>query len=271
VVDNPTRYPPSFGLDKAYDNLSDVYVAVYRTITGNPAYGILFVGYLGLVMFLLYRRIGRSTGTSYPRQLVWLTAFSFLSLCSTFVVAGLMTDLPVMRRYLIPAFSWPVVIVVLFLGHHLGQRFVAVATVISALLVVALSSSAYALAHNGGLSARFYPAEISCIDDALEKEGLSNGIAQYWDAKYLQQFSRLRLNIAQYLENLDEMKWITSKKYFRDSYDFAVVAEDAEPTYKISSEALMRINGSPKQVVSCGNRSLYIYGKDKLRTTSGKT
>ena len=271
VVENRTRYPPSIGIEKTYANLSDLSVLVQRTATNNPAYGILLIGYLGLVMLLLYGRIGRSTSEDYPRQLTWLAVFSCLSLCSTFVTASLMTDLPVMPRYLIPAFSWPVIIVILFLGHYLGQRFLAVGTVVSALAVVLLTSSSYTLAHNNGLSSRFYPNEISCIDAALEKEGLRNGIAQYWDAKYLQQFSRLDLNVAQHLENLDEMKWITSKRYFRPSYDFAIVSEDAEPAYKISSEALSRINGSPKRVVSCGNRSVYIYGKDKLRTTSGKT
>jgi hypothetical protein len=267
VVENRTRYPPSFGLEKAYGNLADLYTGVQRAITNNPAYGMLLIGYLGLVMFVLYRRIGSAPHKGSSTQLTWLTVFSFLSLCATFVAASLMTDLPVMPRYLIPAFSWPVAIVVLFLGHYLGPRFFAVGTAFSVLAVVALSASSYTLASSNGLSGRFYSSEIACIDDALEKEGLSNGIAQYWDAKYLQQFSRLDLTIAQYLENLEKMEWITSKRYFRDSYDFAIVDEDAEPTYKISSEALMRINGSPKHVVSCGNRSLYIYGKDKLRTT----
>jgi hypothetical protein len=244
-----------------------MYVGVQRAITNNPTYGILLIGYLGLMMLLLYGRIVRSTSKDYPTQLAWLAVFSTLSLCSTVVAASLITDFPVMPRYLIPAFSWPVVIVVLFLGHYLGQRFVAVGTALSLLAVVLLSVSSYKLANNNGLSGRFYSSEISCIDDALEKEGLSNGIAQYWDAKYLQQFSRLNLRIAQYLETLEEMKWITSKRYFRERYDFAIISEDAEPTYKVSSDVLLRINGSPKQVVACGNRSLYIYGKDKLRTT----
>ena len=183
------------------------------------------------------------------------------------MAASLITDFPVMPRYLIPVFSWPVVIVVLFLGHYLGRRFVAVGTAVSVLAVVSLSASGYALARNNGLSGRLYASEISCIDDALEKEGLSNGIAQYWDAKYLQQFSRLDLSIAQYLETLEEMRWITSKRCFRESYDFAVVSEDAEPTYKISSDVLLKINRAPKRVVSCGSRSVYVYGKDKLRTT----
>ena len=267
VVHNRTRYPPSIGLEKTYDNLAALYAAVHRAVTTDPAYGMLCIGYLGLVMFVLYGRIRRSTRKDYPMQLAWLAVFSCLSLCASFVAATLTTDLPVMPRYLIPAFSWPVAIVVLFCGHYLGRRFFVVGTAFSVVAVVLLSSSSFQIARNNGLSDRFYSNEMACMDDALEREGLTNGIAQYWDAKYLQQFSRLDLSIAQYLENLEEMKWITSNKYFRDSYDFAIIAEDAEPTYKISSEALMSINGSPKQIVSCGNRSVYIYGKNKLRTT----
>jgi hypothetical protein len=178
---------------------------VQRAATNNPVYGILLIGYLGLVLLLLSGRIGKSNSEAYPRQLTWLAVFSCLSLCSTFVTAALMTDLPAMPRYLIPAFSWPVIIVVLFLGHYLGPRFFAVGTVTSALAVVLLTSSSYQLARNNGLRGSFYPHDISCIDAALEEEGLRNGIAQYWDAKYLQQFSRLNLNVAQHLENLEEM------------------------------------------------------------------
>jgi hypothetical protein len=246
--------------------MTDLWVAVERTITDHPAYGMVFISYLALTI-VVYAGIGKLIRTSYPPRLAWLAVFSSISLLSSVVVAGLMTDLPVMPRYLISVFAWPVVMVVLFGGHHLGKRFFGAATAFSALAVVAMSAGAYQQAHDNGLSERLYPIEISCVDDALEKEGLRNGIAQYWDAKYFQQFSRLNLNIAQYLENLEEMKWITSKRYFRARYDFAIISEDAEPTYKISFETLSKLNGAPKQVVSCGNRTLYIYGKDKLRTT----
>jgi hypothetical protein len=268
-VAHQTRYPPEVGLEKTHANLTELYALFHGAVTNNPAYGIGLIGYLGLMMFVLYGRIMRSTSTDYSPQLTWLAVFSFLSICSTLTAASLMTDLPVVARYVIPALSWPVIVVVLFLGHHLGRRFFPVGAVASAVAVVMMSTSAYTLARRDGLSERFYPQEISCIDDALQKEGLSHGIAQYWDAKYLQQFSRLNLTLAQYLENLEEMKWITSDKYYRDSYDFAVIAEDAQPPYKISSEALKRINNSPKEVVTCGSRSLYIYGKDKLRTAPG--
>jgi hypothetical protein len=267
VVNHPTRYPPSIGIEKATGNVADLYTMFSRTMASNPAYELTCIGYLGLLVFLLYRRIWRSSNQDYPESLVWVAVFSVFALASTIVTASLMTDLPVMPRYVIPAFSWPVVVVVLFLGHYLGRRFVAVGTVLSALAVGVMSYNSYTLASSNGVSGRFESSEISCIDDALEQEGLRNGIAQYWDAKYLQQFSRLDLRIGQYLEDLEEMKWITSERYFRESYDFAVVDEDAEPTYKISSDALSSINGPPKRIVSCGSKSVHIYGKDKLRTT----
>lgn len=267
VVEHHTRYPPVIGLEKTHANLTELYSLFHGAITNNPAYGISLFCYLGLMMFVLYGRVMRSTESDEPTTLAWLAVFSCLSICSTLTAASLMTDLPVVPRYVIPALSWPVVIVALFLGHYLRQRFFAVGAVLSALALAVLSTSAYNLASHSGLSGRYYPDEISCIDDALEKEGLSNGIAQYWDAKYLQQFSRLNLEIAQYLDNLEEMRWITSSKYYRDSYDFAVISEDAAPPYKISSEALLKINNAPTHVVSCGSRSVYLYGKDKLRTT----
>lgn len=118
---------------------------------------------------------------------------------------------------------------------------------------------------SNGVEKQYYPEEISCIDNALEKENLHNGIAQYWDAKYLQNFSRLNLNVAQHFDNLGEMYWITSKEYFKQSYDFAIISESAAPPYKISPEALTRINGTPKSVKSCGSKLVFMYGKDKMR------
>jgi len=128
-----------------------------------------------------------------------------------------------------------------------------------------MSWSSYHSIKSNGIETQYYPEEISCIDNVIEKENLHNGIAQYWDAKYLQNFSRLNLNIAQHLDNLGEMHWITSKKYFKQSYDFAIISKSAAPPFKISSEALMRINGPPKSVKSCGSKLVFIYGRDKMR------
>ena len=64
---------------------------------------------------------------------------------------------------------------------------------------------------------------------------------------------------------MDHVETRTSK----DDYDFAVVDENAEPTYKISVESLNRFSGPPQAIFPCGSRTLYIYGRGRLRTSSG--
>ena len=268
LVANPTRYPPSIGFEKLYGNLTDLSVGIGRAMTATPAFGIAVVAYVGIMLFWLMRRGSRGSDRENPSPLAWLTAFSLSAICATIVAAGFVTDLPVMPRYLIPAFLWPVVIVSFLVHHHLGRRFVVVGTALSLLAVVSLASDSYRLATSNGVSGRYYPSDIACLDAAIGREGLHNGIAQYWDAKYLQQFSRLDLNIAQYSDDLTETKWITSRRYFRQRYDFAILSTNAESTFDISSDDLTKMNGAPKQVVRCGSRVLYVYGRDLLRTTS---
>jgi hypothetical protein len=268
LVANPTRYPPSIGLEKIYGNLTDLSVGIGRSMTATPAFGISVVAYVGMMLFGLMRPVVTGSDREYPSPLAWLTVFSLSAICSTIVAASFVTDLPVMARYLIPVFLWPVVSVSLLVHHYLGRRFVVVGTAFSLLAIVSLTSVSYRLAASNGVSGRYYPSDMACLDAAIEREGLHNGIAQYWDAKYLQQFSRLDLNIAQYSDDLAETKWITSLRYFRQRYDFAVLSTSADSTFDISSEDLTKMNGAPRQIVGCGSKVLYIYGRDRLRTTS---
>ena len=264
LVANPTRYPPSIGLEKIYGNLTDLSVGLGRAMTASPVFGSSVVIYVGLFLFVVAAPSMKWITREPPPPLVWLTVFSLIAICSTIIAATFVTDLPVMSRYLIPVFFWPVVIVPVIVNHLLGRRFVAVGTVLSLIAVVSLTASSRTLASSNGLSARYYPTDIACVDDAIERVGLHNGIAQYWDAKYLQQFSRLNLNIAQYSDDLAETKWITSQRYFRRRYDFAVLSTDAESTFDISPDDLTKVNGAPREIVTCGSRLLYIYGKDNV-------
>ncbi|MEQ1759484.1 MAG: hypothetical protein ABL986_14280 [Vicinamibacterales bacterium] len=266
VVSNPTRYAMSVGITKTYGNVTDLQTLIQRITTATPIYEVVIVAYLGLLIVTLWALLNPFK-LSLPRPLVWLTVFSGFSICASFLAASLLRDFPVMPRYLTAAYAWPVTVLGLTLGHFLGRRAFLAASAFSILSVLALGGSALNLAKENGLSTRLYPSEISCIDSALDQENLTSGIAQYWEAKHLQMFSRLDLNVAQYLEDLEEMRWITSGKYFRATYDFAIVSEDAEPTYKISADALFRLNGAPTKVVPCGSQSVYVYGKDRLRTS----
>jgi hypothetical protein len=262
IIENQTRYPANIGIDKLSSNLKDIYELLHFVTTGNPVFGFIFLIYIFIVLHS-FIQIMRGEKENY--NLSWLATFSFISLCTTIGAVSLVTNLPVTPRYLIPALSWPVIVVFIFLSHRLRDRFFYLAVAISLLTLASISWSSYNFIVSNGIKNKYNPEEISCIDNALEKENLHNGIAQYWDAKYLQNFSRLNLNVAQHFDNLDEMHWITSKKYFKQTYDFAIISESAAPPYKISSDALTRINGAPKLVKSCGSKLVFMYGKDKMR------
>ncbi|HHW4683172.1 MAG TPA: hypothetical protein ACQGQI_08440 [Xylella sp.] len=48
-------------------------------------------------------------------------------------------------------------------------------------------------------------------------------------------------------------------------YDFAIISKNAQSPYKLPAELLVRINGVPKLVKSCGQRVVYVYEKKNLR------
>jgi hypothetical protein len=95
--------------------------------------------------------------------------------------------------------------------------------------------------------------------------GLRHGIAQYWDAKTFQRFSHRGIVLAQHDGSLAESRWITSKRYFRPAYDFALVGPKGPPPYNISPERLAAINGAPTAGVACGGYTLLLYGRDALK------
>jgi hypothetical protein len=263
LVTHPTRYAIDIGVEKIWVNLDGVCIEFYKALFRQPIFLLMLAPYLYLVALSFYRL---AKDSRYFGKLHWLCVFSFLSFCFTLAAVVLSPSLDITIRYFIPSFSWPVVVVFLFAAKYLAAPlFVGAATVISSLAAASLSLASFNLIRAEGLETRYYPSEISCIDDALERAAVDNGIAQYWDAKYIQNFSRLNLNIAQYFDNLDEMHWITSIRYFKRAYDFAIISRNAPPPFKISQEHLARLNGAPELVLDCGSRSVYIYGKNGLR------
>lgn len=264
IVRHKVPFQADIGVEKLHDNLNNLYSIFLVIISNTPIYGVLFFIYLGVVTYSVFCIVYKLEGRRVPRPLAWIAIFSFVSLCSTLVVVALITNIPITSRYFIPALSWPVIVVFVFLSHYLDRKLLIIAVVFSFLVTASLSLGSYALVKSNGLSYRYYPNTVSCIDDVLEQYDAVNGIAQYWDAKYFQNFSRLNLSIAQYFYNLEEMHWITSEKYFREGYDFAIISDKADAIFKISSEALEHTNGRPRRVVSCDDKSVYIYGKDNL-------
>ena len=257
-----TRPSPSFGLDGCWQRFGYIVDLFLSVVAIHPVFLIAFFSYLVVIAMSVHRllRMPQSIG-----KFDWLSMFSLLSILSTIVALMLVTNMPVIgARYLIPLFFWPVIVVMLFAGQYFRRWFVPATAAISLVMMAPLTVGAYELFHAGRLGVDYYPDEIACIDDALERTNARNGLAQYWDARYLQSFSKLKLNVAQYSVRLEPMNFFTSRKYFRQNYDFAISSSNVNNAWKISAEALVRLGGKPALVKQCGSRTVYVYMKDRL-------
>lgn len=266
VVARPTRYSAKFGFDKLAVNVQDLLANWADAIVHAPALGAVLVVYCLCVLASVRACLSKKQVANAPQPLVWVTLFSVLSLLVTSVTIVLMTRLEVVPRYQIPAFTWPIIVSALWLAHLARQRFYFIAL---ALAVVQLGLLAMGLTAPGKKTGEdrghYYPAEIACIDQALAGTPLRHGIAQYWDAKLIQAFSRRPMTLAQHTGSLDEHRWITSDKFYRAGYDFAIISENAPAEYKIDRQKLLKINGPSTGAVACGNRTVLLYPQGALR------
>ncbi|WP_110949064.1 hypothetical protein [Pseudomonas bohemica] len=265
ITDHRAPFKMVIGITELSSNFDSV-VGFWRTIVcDNPIYGILQVAYVGIVVHSCCSALRKYSVDGLPRPLIWIVIFSALATCATLAVVVLLTNMPFTSRYFIPAFTWPIIAVLLYLDYWFGRRLGSVIILISLIAMVLLSFGTYRLIKANGLPYPYYPSTLSCIDGVLEKNRVFNGIAQYWDAKYIQYFSRLSLNLAQYSRTLEPFRWITSEKYFRSRYDFAIVSDHTDPSIKLSVDMIKRLNGEPTIVATCDDKTIYIYGKDKMQ------
>jgi hypothetical protein len=161
-------------------------------------------------------------------------------------------------------FYWPVILTVLAISKLSNKKINYIIGIGSLTLIGLLYFEAYKLIKQNGFKDKYNSSELSCIDHAIAKAGLHNGIAGYWDAKPIQSFSTQALRIAQYTNSLEEYRWETTTELFRDTYDFAIISLNQQGIYKLSPQLIIKINGKPASTVQCGNKLLLIYGRDRL-------
>lgn len=263
VVTYSTRYPTKLGVTQLGTNLHDLMEILSRLFLALPALGLVVAAYCLFGIACVVATLRKRSFLDLPRPLALLVTFSMISTAATLGAVLLVRNLPVSPRYLIPVLTWPVIMSVLLIQHWLGARFFWIGTYVSGILALVLFASALRMPTHG--TPGYYPEQLACIDKALEGKSLHKGIAQYWDAKYIQMFSRQRITLAQYGSDLSQHRWITSGRFFAESYDFAIIAEDGGEQFKLPEDKLVAINGAPAERVACGNRTLLIYGPGKLR------
>jgi len=265
LVAHPTRYKSRLGLSHLQANL-DEFGKILATLFGaRPllAAALLLPLLAGLACILV--RLRRDEAFGLPRPLQLLLMFATLSCAATAATMLLSTTVQPVPRYLIAALSLPLVAGVFALAWVLGRHFrhaaLGLALVFSGLLVL----DAWRVRDQHAAHQYFYPEQVACIDRALDTAGARHGIAQYWDAKHIQGLSRHRLTLAQYTGELAPMEWITSQRFFAGGYDFAIIADQAPPEFRLPRAPLVAANGEPVRSVTCGDLSLLLFGPGRLR------
>lgn len=271
VVAHPTRYPIEFG----FHNITATIVWIGGLLRDLPAttptYAIVMAGYAVVAVVLARRFFSGATQDAGERRLALLVIFATASALSMLAAEALVISIPHAPRYQLQTFSWPIIILSLFMAMRWQGRFIPVAGVVSAVIAAALTWNAGTLVRQNGFNPKIYPEEMACIDDALEPTQARHGVSQYWDAKRTQALSRLDLTLAAYLDivpegdNLLPFKWITTDRYFRDRYDFVLVDLDAPKQLRIESDLMKRMSGPPQKSVQCGRKLLHVYTPGAVR------
>lgn len=267
VVAHPTRHPARLGIGQAGPNLQALHEIFGTVFAQAPPLGLAVPAFAAYGIACLLRRLFNRP-SRLPCALELLVIFCTLSMAATVLALILNKTLPPTSRYLLPVFCLPLVGGAALLAHWLGKWFYPAAGLLAALCTVLLGAGAWPHLQGERDASRFYPADVACIDRALAGTGLRHGIAQYWDAKRVQALSREQLTLAQYRGDLSAMAWITSQRFYRPAYDFAIVTDDAPPEFRLPRATLVAMNGEPARSVVCGNRTLMLYGPGRLRVTS---
>lgn len=265
LVVHPMRDSIQLGLGKWQENLQTFTDLLVTLVVRQPLYLLALIAFVCLLSqaLLRFRRPGSLRTFDESDWLILFVPFTFLS---TLLAVMLSEAHTVSYRYLIVIGVWPLLASGLVLARRYRRAFPPLATLLSTLLVLQLSLQACEQMRLNGLRTRQYPADVACIDQALAGSGARNGIAEYWDAKHVQNLSRHRLRIAQYFDTLQEMRWITTADAYVPSYDFAIVSQTPDGAMSPLLVRVLDINGSPVRQVVCGKRQLLLYGPNRLRT-----
>lgn len=265
VVAHPTRYSSRLGLSRLVDNLAEL-ARIGTTLFGErPLLAATVALALALGAACIGAPLRQRPLPGLPRPLQLLAAFATLSCAATLAVMLLSTTVLPVARYLVSALSLPLIAGVFTLAHLLGPRFRYPGVALCLVFAGLLAADAWKVRAQDDTGSYHYARRIACVDRVLAAAGARYGIAQYWDAKHLQGLSRRQLTLAQYTSELEPMKWITSERFFRPGYDFAIIANGAADELRLPAARLIAFNGEPAQTVFCGNLAMLVYSTGKLR------
>ncbi|KAF5271571.1 hypothetical protein FQR65_LT05192 [Abscondita terminalis] len=109
------------------------------------------------------------------------------------------------------------------------------------------------------LKKNYYSKELECIDNAIKDEG-TRGISDYWTARPISLFSRKKLIVQAFNENLTPFLMLTDISKFTNDYTFAIIHKE------FPVEQIVKLyNGNPNKIMNCGEKKIFIYNQDALK------
>jgi hypothetical protein len=266
LVAHPTRYDVHLDRARFAHNLHDLAGIGLDLWQALPAAALGWLACAAFALACAVRLARRRDPFGLPPALAWLLVFWLVSATITLAVSLPLAPLPVAARYLIPAACWPILLAPMIAARLLPtHRAPAVLLVGTCAFTLGIGMAAARQWQAHPIESAYYPADSACLDRALARMDLHHGVAQYWDAKPFQRFSRSGIVLAQHIASLEELPWITSRRYFRPAYDFALVGPEAPPPHHIPAARLEAINGPPAARVHCGAYTVLLYGHDVLK------
>jgi hypothetical protein len=266
LVMNRTRYSAHMDLAHVGANLRALNAIALKLWDALPLFMLCWLAFLGLALACAVRLAWRRAAPfGMPHQLAWMLVFWLVSAAGALALWLLVYNIPVMARYFIAVACWPVLLAPLVAACLLRSRAVPAALLAALAACAAIGTATARQSSAHPLQTDYYTEDVACIDRALALLDLHHGIAQYWDAKSIQYFSRNGITLAHYDDQLEESRWITSKRNFRPAYDFALVGPPRPAPYNIPAGRLEALNGKPASEVRCGPYTLLLYGRDRMK------
>ncbi|MBR0752839.1 hypothetical protein JQ604_11645 [Bradyrhizobium jicamae] len=160
-------------------------------------------------------------------------------------------------RYTAPALCWPLLFSAAVLAHLCRNRFGA-SSVLQAAIMLAMLASRPAAAIAPPLLSWQHPL-VKCLEDA----GLSEGLADYWNARSPTVASGFRLQIDQ-IDGGGLYVWGNNRQWY--SHAFADPARAPDYNFIVTTrldEASLRARfGAPQSRVQCGDDQVWLYPED---------
>ena len=253
-----------------YRHITEEIVILKNVFHADPVVSLIILFfYVGLFCVLLfYKRFAKKLLTKEDEKKIFFASFSLVNVVSI-VCLLIATPFFIVSRYQLPLLAMPVLLFPLLLTFCNWRRVEKCVKVLAGLLIVTsmvgLAGKLFAQ-KDIRFKSEYYPDDVACMDRFFTEVGATHGVTDYWNAKKMVLLSKNRLQIASFFSDLSPQRWIINGDWFRESYDFVIIQEEADDFLQkpLDEEKIVKMNGEPKKIKVCGSKKIFFYGKGGL-------